>query len=503
MNTGDILPDTRNKIGVGCARCILTILLLHSFLFGEFIVEDFLIASEVSDFDVIFDRDSILHYVHSTRQFAEVHYIKFDTLLNVTTPADVIVDTPTQIIMPHLVLGDSKLLLTYGYVNPGNWSTIDGKFVDIATGSVSEYFIIGPVAGFMINSGQAAIHLEEDDFLVSWVVSEGTSGPPWEGVRLRKVSEEMSDFSLPLINDSLAEITSQSWLSHSPISDSSIVTWSEDGMTLFGQLVNSEGAYAGDSFELASNTSNVELYYSKTICFDSGNFITFWVEQSGNVWHLYSRKFDLLGDPISSITRVDPEGSVFWHFDVTQDNQGNMILLLAGRFGTSFRTDIYAQKMDNNAELLGDLYKITSSPPDNSRWNPKVILFNDRVYTFWKENLELWGNVTSYSNPPTSINQTIQALPESIQLYSVYPNPFNATITIQYELQQASQFNLTVYDAVGRNVWSYEESQMEAGSHSIQWRGENNQGKQMQSGIYFISLSIPEFSAVQKAVLIR
>ena len=93
--------------------------------------------------------------------------------------------------------------------------------------------------------------------------------------------------------------------------------------------------------------------------------------------------------------------------------------------------------------------------------------------------------------------------PETYILHSPYPNPFNPSTTILYELPKTADVTIQIYDLLGRNIWSYKESVKPAGYYSLEWNGMNQNGKQVASGVYLISFSTPEFRAVQKAVLIR
>jgi hypothetical protein len=92
---------------------------------------------------------------------------------------------------------------------------------------------------------------------------------------------------------------------------------------------------------------------------------------------------------------------------------------------------------------------------------------------------------------------------EDFKMYDAYPNPFNPNTTIPYELPKTADVAITIYDLLGLTVWSFEEMTKPAGYYSLQWDGINQNGKQVVSGVYLISLSTPEFRAVQKAVLIR
>ncbi|MCF6237259.1 MAG: T9SS type A sorting domain-containing protein [Candidatus Marinimicrobia bacterium] len=94
-------------------------------------------------------------------------------------------------------------------------------------------------------------------------------------------------------------------------------------------------------------------------------------------------------------------------------------------------------------------------------------------------------------------------LPDTYKMDHPYPNPFNPSTTIQYELPEIADVSIRIYDILGRGIWSYEESAKPVGYYSLQWNGLNNNGRQVASGIYLISFSTPEFRAVRKAVLIR
>jgi len=99
-------------------------------------------------------------------------------------------------------------------------------------------------------------------------------------------------------------------------------------------------------------------------------------------------------------------------------------------------------------------------------------------------------------------DKTKPMLPKKLQL-EVYPNPFNPSTTILYELPETSNLTITIYDIQGRDIWSYKESSRSAGHYSLKWNGLNYNGKQSASGIYLISLSTPKFRAAKKAILIR
>ncbi len=458
---------------------------------------------EISDFDAAFDHNSVLHYVHRDRGNGDLMYSKYDTMLNSLTQIEAVVVAPVPLQGPQLTVGISKILLSFRYRAIGMYSTIDGRYIYLDNDSLSNYMIIGPDNGFMHNSWHNAVHTSADQFLVSWATFESTMGPPDEGVRMRTLGEEMGELTPAFINDTLGDVSSPTQLCYSPVSEVSFLTWSENRSVLYGQMVDVEGALVGESFEVVNDTTLSELFYHKTIYLDSGDFVVFWVESGQPDWHLFSRKYNAQGIPISSKSRIDPDECVFWEFDVTRDSTGNMILIMSGRFPATSSIDIYAYKLDQSAEVVGDIYKITSSEPGQSRVGVKVLLHNDKVYTFWREELELWANISSYSNPPTAIHSMDISTPESFLIHSAYPNPFNPSTTIEYALHEQQTVTLNIFDVNGRIVRTTVNALQAPGLHEMVWNGTDNEGLQVSTGVYFARLQAGEYSSVVKMVYLK
>ncbi|MCD4650467.1 MAG: T9SS type A sorting domain-containing protein [Candidatus Cloacimonetes bacterium] len=94
-------------------------------------------------------------------------------------------------------------------------------------------------------------------------------------------------------------------------------------------------------------------------------------------------------------------------------------------------------------------------------------------------------------------------VPAVTELHCNYPNPFNPETTIAFSLKQNADVRLKVYNIRGELVKTLADKPMEAGSHSITWRGQNNSGKQVSSGVYFYRLDAGNYHRVRKAVLLK
>ncbi len=97
------------------------------------------------------------------------------------------------------------------------------------------------------------------------------------------------------------------------------------------------------------------------------------------------------------------------------------------------------------------------------------------------------------------------SLPTEYALQPAFPNPFNSSTTIRFDLPEASSAGLKVYDVRGREVWSHKEgiAHYAAGSHEIIWNGSNDQNESVAAGIYFVELRTPDFRKIQKLMLIK
>ena len=92
----------------------------------------------------------------------------------------------------------------------------------------------------------------------------------------------------------------------------------------------------------------------------------------------------------------------------------------------------------------------------------------------------------------------LKGIPDSYALHQNYPNPFNPVSTIRYELPQASEVSLIVYDVLGREVARLVEGYMEPGYHEVTWDAGN-----YASGIYIARLMTPEYTQSIKMLLLK
>jgi hypothetical protein len=91
-----------------------------------------------------------------------------------------------------------------------------------------------------------------------------------------------------------------------------------------------------------------------------------------------------------------------------------------------------------------------------------------------------------------------EILPENIILLHNYPNPFNASTTISYNLAKQENVIIDIYDMLGRKIETLLNSNQPAGDHSIIWNADN-----ASSGIYFYKLSAGESVQTKRMILLK
>jgi hypothetical protein len=86
---------------------------------------------------------------------------------------------------------------------------------------------------------------------------------------------------------------------------------------------------------------------------------------------------------------------------------------------------------------------------------------------------------------------------------SAYPNPFNPQTTVRYTLPSRGHVTLAVYDLRGEKVATLVNREVAAGAYSETWRGVNDTGAPVSSGVYFAKLSTPAGERSYKMVLLK
>ncbi len=125
------------------------------------------------------------------------------------------------------------------------------------------------------------------------------------------------------------------------------------------------------------------------------------------------------------------------------------------------------------------------------------------------------GETIIISNPQVNrlklSNAVTTTIPQQFALLQNFPNPFNPSTTLAFQLLQDSQISLTIYNAAGQEVRTLVNKSFAAGTHQVEWDGRDNNGNLVSSGIYLYRMSAvtntgedaSQFNQVRKMVLMK
>ena len=101
------------------------------------------------------------------------------------------------------------------------------------------------------------------------------------------------------------------------------------------------------------------------------------------------------------------------------------------------------------------------------------------------------------------IHDNDRGFPMKYILKDNYPNPFNPTTTLHYDLPEDALVNITIYDMMGRQVKTLINQTKNAGYKSVIWDATNDYGKPVSAGIYLYQIQSNGFIQTRKMLLLK
>ncbi len=114
-----------------------------------------------------------------------------------------------------------------------------------------------------------------------------------------------------------------------------------------------------------------------------------------------------------------------------------------------------------------------------------------------------WAVVALELIPLNALAKGVSAPEEMHMLDRNYPNPFNPSTIIRYNLLQGAHATLTIFDILGRTVAVLADAFQEAGTHVYQWEAMDEAGNRLPSGIYLYQLQVGSHKEMGKMTLTK
>jgi hypothetical protein len=176
---------------------------------------------------------------------------------------------------------------------------------------------------------------------------------------------------------------------------------------------------------------------------------------------------------------------------------------LKGGFPLNLRGDILSSAVIGDLDMDGCLDLVAGSGADS--------LY---CYELWPGTIKEGANWPMFRNgrtrtgcfyveTVTDVEEAENTSPSITCLVSIYPNPFNPSTRILFDLDKKTDVTLTIYDVSGRKVFNLVDGVLPASRHSIVWHGKNEMGENVSSGIYFCRMTAGDIVQTNKLVLLR
>lgn len=111
-------------------------------------------------------------------------------------------------------------------------------------------------------------------------------------------------------------------------------------------------------------------------------------------------------------------------------------------------------------------------------------LFGNLEGTFYLDDVRL----VAPERVMTAVSEmSFPATPLASALYQSYPNPFNGTVAIPFDLHVTSPVELAVYNLTGQKVATLANGSREAGAYTLRWDGRDDDERELASGVYPIA----------------
>lgn len=94
-------------------------------------------------------------------------------------------------------------------------------------------------------------------------------------------------------------------------------------------------------------------------------------------------------------------------------------------------------------------------------------------------------------------------VPTQYDLSQNFPNPFNPSTRIRFDLPNSENVQLRVYDILGREVRTLVNERYDGGSYMVTWDGKNDYGRQVATGVYIYQLRAGNFISTKKMLMMK
>jgi hypothetical protein len=216
------------------------------------------------------------------------------------------------------------------------------------------------------------------------------------------------------------------------------------------------------------------------------------------------------------VTAIDIHGneglpSSTLHFGPTAVSMSQMACYQAGEgvvlnWRTESETDCARWIVERSGDLGFGYLEIGKTDGQGNSSQPHDYIYTDNSklesgnYYYRLTEVDLKGNKSYYG--PISVRYKSKT-PAEYVLNAAYPNPSRDIFIFRYQLKDAGQASLRVYNLQGQLVRTLVNARQEAGYYEVRWNSMDETGQKVSTGIYLYRLEVNGYNAMKSAVVIK
>jgi hypothetical protein len=166
-------------------------------------------------------------------------------------------------------------------------------------------------------------------------------------------------------------------------------------------------------------------------------------------------------------------------------------------YQSGFAIVVPGSQSATGCELRTFVYEIFDDGWNWLGWFPCEVEEVSLKYRVWGVPKE--GEPDRPEGPKVEFGKT----PQVFALKSVYPNPFNSSVLIEFSLPSDEYARVDIFDLLGRKVVTLLNGKTSGGDYSVVWTGKNRSNEDVPTGIYFCMLTAGNKTITRKVSLLR
>ncbi len=217
----------------------------------------------------------------------------------------------------------------------------------------------------------------------------------------------------------------------------------------------------------------------------------YWISEFNGVFNSAIQRANLDGSNVEAIVSIPPEREHWDHYEAfALDPIGNKIY---GAIQTSTFSSF------EGAYRTGTEFSHSNLDGSNieGMWRPS--------FDWWEEVPSATTDIALDISHPTSISTpvTTPAIPTTSGLFPNFPNPFNASTQIAYDIATSGLVRLKIYNTLGQPVHTLVNQFQPAGFYQVRWGARDQRGTALAAGVYLMRLHYPGGEQTRRLLLLK